>query len=317
MKKIFINNLLILVIFFTIFEITIRFFNLADLRGHGEELIKKKKNVETISFGEKVYLDKYGYRVPRIKYEYDYDLKKIIFIGDSVLFGSGVKEEKTIVGNLRKEFDNLTFINSARIGNNIEDIFLDIKENIMLFKSQNFFVFLSLDDISLKSKQPKRIDEKKTLITILQNNYILKEINIFLRNKSYTYLYIKGLITNPSKRYFLENYNYYKNESMINFFNKNIEKIKIIKQQDKINVNFIILPYQYQVKEKCKKNYLLPQKIIKNILSNNNFKLIDMTKKFCDDPEFKDLYLNFDPVHLSEKGHNLVFQELKNKINHK
>ena len=36
MKKIFLNNLLIILIFFFIFEISLRFFGLADLRGHGK-----------------------------------------------------------------------------------------------------------------------------------------------------------------------------------------------------------------------------------------------------------------------------------------
>ena len=100
MKKIIINNLLITLIFFFIFEIFLRFFGLADLRGHGKELREKQKNVETVVFGKKVFLDKYGYRIPNEKYIYDKN--KIIFIGDSVLFGSGVKYEDTFVGKLKK-----------------------------------------------------------------------------------------------------------------------------------------------------------------------------------------------------------------------
>ena len=70
MKKIFINNLLIILIFFFIFEIFLKTFDLADLRGHGTELMKKQSNVETIVFGKKVFLDQYGYRVPNSKFSY-------------------------------------------------------------------------------------------------------------------------------------------------------------------------------------------------------------------------------------------------------
>ena len=56
MKKIFVNNLLITLIFFFIFEIFLRSFELADLRGHGKELKEKRKNVETLVFGKKVFL---------------------------------------------------------------------------------------------------------------------------------------------------------------------------------------------------------------------------------------------------------------------
>jgi len=101
MKKIFLNNLLIILIFFFIFEISLRFFGLADLRGHGKELKKRQTNIESTVFGKKVFLDKYGYRVPYIKFDYENNKNKIVFIGDSVLFGSGVKEEMTFLGKLR------------------------------------------------------------------------------------------------------------------------------------------------------------------------------------------------------------------------
>ena len=127
MKKIFINNLLITLIFFLFFEIFLRSFGLSDLRGHGKELIEKQKNTETVVFGKKVYLDKYGYRVPSIKYEYNNKLEKIIFIGDSVLFGSGMNEENTFIGKFRKSKKKYSFVNAAIVGNDIEQIYLDVK----------------------------------------------------------------------------------------------------------------------------------------------------------------------------------------------
>ena len=110
MKKIFINNLLIILFFFFIFEILLRTFDLADLRGHGKELLEKQTNVETTVFGKKVFLDQYGYRVPNIKFSYKENAKKIIFIGDSVLFGSGVNEEETFVGKLREDNIKVTSV---------------------------------------------------------------------------------------------------------------------------------------------------------------------------------------------------------------
>ena len=126
MKKIFINNLLIILIFFFIFEIFLRSFDLADLRGHGEELLKKQKNTETTVFGKKVFLDEYGYRVPYKNFLYNDSSDKIVFIGDSVLFGSGVNEEETFVGKLRKSKREISFINASIIGNDVSDILNDI-----------------------------------------------------------------------------------------------------------------------------------------------------------------------------------------------
>ena len=147
MKKVFINNLLITLIFFFIFEIFLRFFELADLRGHGKELTEKQKNVETTVFGKKVFLDQYGYRVPYKKFVYKKKENKIIFIGDSVLFGSGVIEEETFVGRLRKDDKTKSYINAAIIGNDISSNLSDIKKNYELFNNSSFFIILTLDDI--------------------------------------------------------------------------------------------------------------------------------------------------------------------------
>ena len=43
MKKVFINNLLITLTFFLLLEILIRGAGLVQLKGHGKELIEKKK----------------------------------------------------------------------------------------------------------------------------------------------------------------------------------------------------------------------------------------------------------------------------------
>ena len=58
---------------------------------------------------------------------------------------------------------------------------------------------------------------------------------------------------------------------------------------------------------------MFPQKEILNLLYNNKVFSTDLTKNFCE-KEVNDLYLKFDPVHLSEYGHNFVFNLIKNKI---
>lgn len=208
MKKIFLNNLLIILIFFIIFEIILRAFNLADLRGHGEDLTNKQKNIETIVFGKKVYIDSYGYRVPKNNFLYK-NKKKIVFIGDSVLFGSGVKEEETFVGRLRISNPNISFINASVVGNDISNFLNDIKKNHEIFNTKSFYIILTLDDIitnnsDKKNKLSKDNKNKKKIFDTIKKNIFLGKINYFLRSKSYTYLWIKGVVTKPSERYFLK-----------------------------------------------------------------------------------------------------------------
>ena len=319
MKKIFINNLLITLIFFFIFEIFLRSFGLADLRGHGKELKEKRTNVETTVFGKKVFLDQYGYRVPYKEFVYKKNENKIIFIGDSVLFGSGVNEEETFVGRLRKDKDNedKSYVNAAIIGNDVSENLSDIKKNYKLFGNNNFFIILTLDDIiNNKVTENKNEENEKNanLIQRLKNNYFLRKINLFLRTKSYTYLWLKGIVTKPSKRYFFESFDHYKDEEKINFFNTKIGEIKNFEKFKGINIKFIILPYEYQTRNYCESKFLLPQEKILKVFEEREIDYINLTKNFCDHPNPKKLYLNFDPVHLSIKGHDFVSKLIKNGI---
>jgi len=318
MKKIFINNLLIILIFFFIFEIFLKSFDFADLRGHGKELIEKKKNTETIVFGKKVFLDQYGYRVPFKDFIYKDSPNKIVFIGDSVLFGSGVKEEETFIGKLRKSKNNISFINASIVGNNISKIFEDIKKNNILFDADNFFIILTLDDILVSNEKENNINENNSrdvkFFEKIKKNYFFSKINLFLRSRSYTYLWIKGIITKPSERYFFESFNYYKKKSQIDFFYNKIAEIDDMSNTNKLKIKFIILPYEYQVRNNCIEKYLLPQNKIIEIFDKKNINYINLTKDFCTHAKSKKLYLNFDPVHLSIKGHDLVFNILKEQI---
>ena len=319
MKKIFINNLLIILIFFFIFEIFLRSFNLADLRGHGEELIKKQKNTETTVFGKKVFLDKYGYRVPFKNFLYKNLPNKIIFIGDSVLFGSGVNEEETFFGKLRESKKEISFINASIIGNDISNILNDIKKNNELFNANNFFIILTLDDISIGSEKVENINEdslnNKTFFEKLKNNFFLSYINLFLRSRSYTYIWIKGIFTKPSERYFFESFNYYNEKNKIDFFSKKISQISEISNLNNFKIKFLILPYEYQVRNNCNKKFLLPQNKIIEIFNKENIDYINLTQDFCEYDNPEKLYLNFDPVHLSIKGHDLVFRKINEQFN--
>jgi len=316
MKKVFINNLLITLIFFLILEIFLRSAGLVQLKGHGKEIIEKKTNIETTVFGKKVFLDKYGYRVPYSGFLYKKN--KIIFLGDSVLFGSGVIEEKTIIGKLRNFNKKNSYVNAAIIGNDILENLSDIKKNYNLFNSNYFYIFLTLDDIlseNKKNQKNEKINKKLNFFTLLKENYVLKSVNNFLRTKSYTYLWIKGLSTNPSERYFFESYDHYKNDDKIDFISSQVDKISYFINSKNLNLKIILLPFEYQTRNNCSSNFLLPQDKLITIFKNKDVEYINLTNNFCSHIKPNDLFLKFDPVHLSEEGHDFVFNLIKNKIN--
>ena len=314
MKKIIINNLLIILIFFFIFEFFLKTFGLSDLRGHGKEFNVKQKNIETTVFGKKVHLDEYGYRVPNKDFKYDNRKEKIIFIGDSVLFGSGVNEKNTFLSKLRNYNKKKDYINAGIVGNDLSENIISINKNKKLFEKGDFLIVYTLDDILEFNKKNNNIkikNEKVSLIQKLKKNIIFNKINGILRSKSYTYLWLKGHLTKPSERYFFESYNYYNEKDKLKLLKNEFSKIKKIKDT---KIKILILPYEYQVRYNCKENLMNPQNEIEKILMELKITYIDLSNEFCNFENPKQLYLNFDPVHLSIIGHELVFNNLKKEF---
>ena len=99
MKKIILINFLFILIFALLAEIFSRILYLADITGVDKELITKNddyfensKNIKTKAFGETVYTDQYGFRVPYKNYLYKKDSSGFLILGDSTSFGVGVRE---------------------------------------------------------------------------------------------------------------------------------------------------------------------------------------------------------------------------------
>jgi lysophospholipase L1-like esterase len=230
-------------------------------------------------------------------------------MGDSVSFGVGVLEEKTFVGLLRNKHPNINFFNSSVSGNNVEtylELLTIYSEN---FNYDNVIIFYCINDIV----QSKGVLTKKDFY---KKNYIAAKINVFLRNKSLIYIYLKSIITDPEKGYYEYIAPSYKDETSLYDLTQSILAInKITLEKDK-KLHFVILPYEYQTREKnCNNKYLFPQNKLTKILTNNKIEYSDFSKDFCDYDSPKKLFLTFDPVHLSVTGHKFVFDLIqKEKI---
>ena len=151
------------------------------------------------------------------------------------------------------------YINAGIIGNDLPENIDDIEKNFKLFPGSEFVIIFTLDDVENKTKQESNSKTKKdnNFFNLVKNNFFISRVNHFLRTKSYSYLWIKGLATNPSKRYFEESLQNYKENDNINYFAKKIEEMKIFQKMNSINITFVILPYEYQTRNNCKKNNCL------------------------------------------------------------
>lgn len=316
MKKIIFYNLLIITLIIFFLEVSLRIFSSLNELGFDKNLFNLEskirvhnKNIKSKAFGKKVFTDSNGFRVPTENYTYNQANKSSIIMGDSVSFGVGVLEEKTFVGLLRNKHPNINFFNSSVSGSNVEtylELLTIYSEN---FNYDNVIIFYCINDIV----QSKGVLTKKDFY---KKNYIAAKINVFLRNKSLIYIYLKSIITDPEKGYYEYIAPSYKDETSLYDLTQSILAInKITLEKDK-KLHFVILPYEYQTREKnCNNKYLFPQNKLTKILTNNKIEYSDFSKDFCDYDSPKKLFLTFDPVHLSVTGHKFVFDLIqKEKI---
>jgi hypothetical protein len=318
-KKTIIINFLIIFLFFLFAETSVRVLNLVELQGSDKEIfyiendiIQNKPNSIFKVFGKKSKTDNNGFRIPNKKFSYSQNKNFTLILGDSVTFGVGVEEEESFIGILRKKKQE-NLLNTAIIGHNIKSYSYILEKNYKIFnkKIDKVIIFLCLNDIvsyqGVKSKTnlDNSIVEKNFIEYYLKNDFLLK-VNVFLREKSAFFVLLKSVVTNPVKRHYEYMNVLYEDEENLILFQSYIDKIIQFSKYNNLDVEFVLLPYTYQIINNCKKELLRPQNEIKKIFVSLNFKLNDYTKNFCNNVKNKDLFLPYDPVHLSKYGHQHV-----------
>ena len=320
MKKILLVNFFGILLIIILLEFVSNFFKLSGLMGIQKGLVYEKDEThflypdkEGVIFDEKVFTDRYGYRVPTKNFRYKYKNNTFI-LGDSVTFGNGVKEENTFVGLMRKKFKDQNFLNSSVPGYQLKDHVKILKGSTKFKNVNNILYFFTLNDIYGSSNITNLDNKKKD-----ESDYDLKKIQLFnklnayLRNKSYLYMLIKGIGTDPSKRWFLNLEKEYGNINSSQI-RKQFTSLKKFSESTQSNLVVIILPYEYQTRN-CSKNVLNPQSKIIEILDTSKINFRDFTNHFCNQKNPNKNFYKFDPMHLSKNGHMLVFEKLKNEIN--
>lgn len=327
MKKVLFINFLVFITILFLIEFFIRVSFDITPQGLSKEIIDISKNPKfnfpNISskkvFGKKVYTDENGFRISNNFIKKDDILENIFFVGGSVTFGSGVTQSNTFSGILEKELSKHKIFNASVIGSNIENNLQIINKKINSKNLKYIFVNFSLDDIENLDNQKKNntLDIKKnnnsSFIENIKKNKFLIYINNFIRSKSVTYVFLKGIFLNSNERYYQYALNSY-NESNINALSLIMKKYS--KRNKKLNnkIIFLMIPYSFQISdENCNKNDFA-ETIIENKIINSDLKLIKFKEKFCNDDKKNQIFLRYDPSHLSEYGHTLVAKILKNEI---
>lgn len=304
-------NIFVVIALFTLSEISVRhFLPQIKLPGTESKLLKDSvyfsspglvPNSQGLSNGTIKFVDNLGF------WKYAKSNKKVsnkwLFLGDSVTMGIGIEPDSTFAGILCNKLPNVTIYNSSIIGYSSNDYLNIIKkilvENKNSLNISSVFVFWCLNDIYSNSL----LDESPGF----NSDDLFDNIIVFLRNNFKLYHLLKNLFSDRSKIYYLYDNQFYNNENS-NFqksINDLVEINQIIKKQ-KIEMFVILLPYEYQLREKVDLSSI-PQNIMEKALFNNGIKyynLMDEFSKYSYDTSI--LYLYGDGIHFSNFGHKIV-----------
>ena len=327
MKKVLFINILVLITILFLIEFFIRVSFEITPQGISKGIIDISKNPKfnfpNISskkvFGKKIYTDENGFRISDNFIKKDDTLEDIFFVGGSVTFGSGVAQSNTFSGILEKELSKNKIFNASVIGSHIENNLQIIEKKINTNNIKYIFVNFSLDDIENLNNLRKNntLDMKKnnnlSFFERMKKNKFLIYINNFIRSKSVTYVFMKGIFLNSNERYYQYALNSY-NENSINALSLIMKKYSEKNKKLKNKMIFLMIPYSFQISdENCNKSDFA-ETTIENKIINFDIKLIKFKEKFCNDDNKNQIFLKYDPSHLSRYGHTLVAKILKKEI---
>ncbi len=268
-------------------------------------------NASGVSFGTDVYSDQNGFRINPARAE-EKKPEAILFLGDSVTFGVGVPEEKTFVGMFRHSAPEITVYNSAVVGFSIPD-YQRVVDNFVPQHPEikTVYLFYCLNDFHASADHAQDAgnpDFEKSVK--LRAASVFSEINEFFGSHSKFYVFITGKLIDPAKKFFQTDYNLYNVDGQK--FDAVMQPITEINQKLRAgNINFVVFlnPYESQLRSGAE-NDLMPQRKVEQYLSQHNIRFVETTDDFKKFPSATE-FLFADPMHLSEKGHQIVFDALR------
>ena len=266
-------------------------------------------NASGICFGKRVFIDNYGFRKMTGPESFT---DSWVVLGDSVSFGVGVETEDTYVQLLQNNLPSIKVWNTAVIGYNIKN-YRDVLNHLLSDKSEvrnlkKVLLFFCLNDV-----EPGGMLGKDADTGVLQSGNAQRLLS-FLRRNSKFYILVKDAVSDRSKYYFLHDSQAYAADGE-NFANAMslINEMKSNLGARGIDFTVVILPYEYQLRT-GESQHLLPQKRLATYFNEQGIDYIDAYDYFRQAGDAKQYYLYADFGHFSRKGHQVVFNLLKERL---
>jgi hypothetical protein len=280
------------------------------------------------AFGHTVYTDGNGFRIDP-GFPESGDDRAALFLGDSVGFGSGVDEEDSALGRLRRARPGWRVYNASVVGYglrdyvNVLDAFLpthpDVKAVCVLMCLNDIH---DLSDLAIEERLGRRAPVvpagtrgSRDLVQIAKSVAVLQAVNDWLRSRSKLYLFLKGLASDSSMRFFLHDLEFYRARDG----DLETRMALLAAMRDRLRAagipfKVVVLPYEAQLRAE-NVEFMLPQRRICGYLDAHGIDYIDATAAFrATGAPSDELYLYRDPMHFSPRGHAVLFSILRQAL---
>jgi lysophospholipase L1-like esterase len=279
-------------------------------------------NLEGLSFSEKFNTDENGFRYdPEFKSTAPKDAPAILIIGDSVSFGPGVKETETIAGRLRRALPNEQIYNASVLGYDTFD-YKNVVTSVIKQKPEikTVLLFYCLNDLSDVSAQLIRQQSEtfENPDALRERPNIARRINEYLRTRSKLYLWLRSMLYDSSRTYFLNDFLFYKQDDAE--LQPGLQPLADLNETlaaSGIKLKVFLMPYETQLRPGSPPEYFTPQEKVAKFLKQNNIDYYDAIADFkkTDSPAL--LFIFGDPMHLSAEGHRLAAQTVCKELEEK
>ncbi|HVO75394.1 MAG TPA: SGNH/GDSL hydrolase family protein [Ignavibacteriaceae bacterium] len=265
-----------------------------------------KPNTSGVSNGAMIYTDKYGFRKNRTSF--DKTKKSILLLGDSVTMGIGIETDSTFSSILQDSLESPNILNPSMFGYNIQDY----KNLLNYFLSKgelqitHVVICWCLNDIYDKSINAFEVPGRSI-------RYFFGDILSWLSNSSCLYTYIKTLVSDRSKGYYIFDSKLYRNKKLLERSVFILNEMKMKCRESRIQFSVLLLPYEYQLRV----NKPYPLIILEKSLTENGIEVINAFPFFKNQNiNSKSFYLYGDGIHFSNAGHKVIaaalYRDLKN-----
>jgi lysophospholipase L1-like esterase len=265
---------------------------------------KEYKNIE-IKINSKSIRDYEHY------YKENDGIIRILGLGDSLTFGSGVSYEDSYLRQLEKKLwkDNfsLEIIKAGVNSYDFDQEYTYYFEEGYAYQPEIVMVGVALNDAKLVDP----IAVKKAFFPSENENNFFDKIKHFLSHNFKSARFVYKLITiNPQiekihgQLYFEKIYDSWQGEEEWKNYKTKLLSLNANLTKNNKKMILVLFPYRQQFNNSL--NYgTMPQTKIKEVASQNNITTIDLLP-YLDLPNYKEYYLYGDDVHLNAKGYALV-----------